>query len=111
MLYELVPDVIICESFEYRKGLRDNLVLVSREYIGVVKLFVQRYPAVQLVMQTAAYGAMDKGNFWTSDKLKKVELYDSHYAPHGMDATCHLLQYLTFKRHEPAAHSLLEKLR
>jgi hypothetical protein len=109
LLYSLRPQVVVCESFEYRKGLRDNVVLVSKEYIGVAKLYVQRFPETHLAMQTAAYG---KAGFWTHDKLKRVGLYDSKFAPHAMDATCHLLQYMTFQTsNNPVVMELLEKLR
>src|SRR4051812_23358195 len=50
------PDVIVCESFEFRQGSqRANINLMSKEYIGVVKLYrdVTKTP---VVFQTAAAG-------------------------------------------------------
>lgn len=83
---------VVCESFEYRKNepRRDNIVLVSLEYIGVIKLFCAERN-VTLKMQTASYGKA----FWSDDNLKKVELYWKGH-PHANDAMRHLLAYQTF---------------
>jgi len=100
--------IIVCESFEYRRNprdsQRDNIVLDSKEYIGVLKLFqMQRMLALEqsggtqrVVFQTASEG---KG-FWfkqkNPDKLKKIGLYRPG-SMHINDATAHLLHYRTFK--------------
>jgi hypothetical protein len=96
--------VVVCESFEYRKGLRDNVVLVSLEYIGVAKLFVDMEPQTPTTpmwihMQTAAEG---KG-FWypkipgtqkrDASKLKAVGKYRPGQT-HANDAMAHLLHYM-----------------
>lgn len=98
--------IIVCESFEYHREQRDNVVLVSLEYIGVTKLFYEQrlqYTAtpLELVMQTASTGK----SFWypkkpgtqqrDATKLKAV----NHYSPgmtHANDAMAHLLHYMTF---------------
>jgi len=101
--------IIVCESFEYRQDQRPNVVLVSKEYIGVVELFTQERNhtlphdiQVQHVPQTAAYG---KG-FWyppvagrrgarDGSKLKHLGLHSTTTNGHHInDATAHLLQYL-----------------
>lgn len=104
--------VLGCESFEFRQGKqRDNIVLDSKEYIGVCKLYAQlSNPTVPVVsvFQTAATG---KG-FWypkkrgtqqrDSTKLKAVGLYTPGNT-HMNDATAHTLHWLTegpFKRQE-----------
>jgi hypothetical protein len=102
--------IIVCESFEFRQGKqRDNIVLDSKEYIGVVKLYGQSCEATHhgaslpnVVFQTASYG---KG-FWypripgtkrrDPTKLKTVGLYQTG-STHMNDATSHVLQYLTFR--------------
>lgn len=101
--------IIVCESFEYRRNSRDsqrdNIVLDSKEYIGVVKLFEMqrmlqhatiRSGAQRVVFQTASEG---KG-FWfprkDPTKLKKLGLYRPG-SVHMNDATAHLLHYATFK--------------
>jgi hypothetical protein len=96
--------IIVCESFEYRRNprdsQRDNIVLDSKEYIGVVKLFEQERMAPldhqRVVFQTASEG---KG-FWfpqkNPTKLKKIGLYTPG-SVHMNDATAHVLHYGTFK--------------
>lgn len=102
--------IIVCESFEYRRNPtdanRDNIVLDSKEYIGVVNLYEQNFIrtvqprhngllGLSVVYQTAAVG---KG-FWDDRKLAAV----SHFATpktkwtHANDAMRHLLHFMTFK--------------
>ena len=103
--------VIIMESFEYRREQRDNVVLVSKEYIGVAKLFVQERNAtlpdeakIVYVEQTAATGkgfwypkVPGKKDAWDGSKLKAVGLYNpTTEGRHRNDATAHLLHWLTF---------------
>lgn len=116
--------IVVCESFEYRRNpqdsQRDNIVLDSKEYIGVVKLFEQSRMAEavtgghgvqRVVFQTAAEG---KG-FWyprqggkrDPSKLKKIGLYNSG-SIHMNDATAHILHYMTFKM---GRKDLLDKLK
>lgn len=102
---------IVCESFEYRQDQRPNVVLVSKEYIGVVRLFCQERNAtlpdelrVHHVPQTAATGkgfwypkVPGKKASWDGSKLKAVGLYQpTTNGRHINDATAHLLQFLTF---------------
>lgn len=89
-LKELRPDLIIYESFEYRTRQRDNLVLVSVEYIGVIKLFCS-VTKTKSKPQTAAYGKA----FWSNDKIAQLALWTANM-PHAMDATRHVLQYISF---------------
>lgn len=80
---------VICESFEFRQNKqRDNINLMSREYIGVVKLF-RKERNVPVVFQTA--GAA-KG-FVTDEKLKAMGLWVPGQK-HAMDAMRHLVFYL-----------------
>jgi hypothetical protein len=102
-----VNTIIVCESFEFRRNekdrSRDNIVLDSREYIGVVNLYEQYYhettsnqPGVfEVVYQTAALG---KG-FWTDKKLAAVGKFAAPKTtwPHANDAMRHLLHYMVFK--------------
>ena len=98
-LVDADPGRVVCESFEYRKGLRDNVELISREYIGVAKLFCS-FEHVPLTMQTAAQG---KGFWWPSDakkdrvdRLKAVDLYQSkHEWRHANDSTRHVLEFIS----------------
>lgn len=79
---------VVCERFEYRAYSRAGLVLDSREYIGVAKLFCQERN-VPLVMQSAAQG---KG-FVKDINIKRLGLWSMGW-PHAMDAMRHLLFYI-----------------
>jgi hypothetical protein len=92
LLTERDPDVVICESFEHRPHL-PKAVLISREYIGVCELFNQAHPQIPLIMQTPAQAK----HFWTQDKIEKLGLWIPS-APHAMDATRHMLYFLTFNQ-------------
>lgn len=79
---------VVCERFEYRAYSRPGLVLDSREYIGVAKLFCQERN-VPFVLQSAAQG---KG-FVKDQNIKKLGLWSPGW-PHAMDAMRHLLYYI-----------------
>lgn len=82
---------IVCESFEFRQNRqRDNIELISKEYIGVVKLFRESYHT-PVVFQTAALG---KG-FITDEKLKAMGIWKVTMGErHARDAYRHLYFYL-----------------
>jgi hypothetical protein len=92
LLENVSPDIIVCESFEYRSRARDNVELFSREMIGVVNLYDQSNRGVKLVMQSAAKG---KSYFGDDKKLKELGVYKVG-KPHGRDAMRHFLQWLMF---------------
>jgi hypothetical protein len=102
LLRSLTFDVCICESFEYRRKEIDKGVafeIISREYIGLVKLAMQQKEGVDdfwetpnLYFQNAATG---KG-FWTDDKLKQVGVYEKTNSTHQRDAVRHVLHWLSF---------------
>ena len=108
--WTVINTIIVCESFEFRRNERDrnrtNIVLDSKEYIGVVNLYQQLYDhranlnrgnhsRMKTVYQTAATG---KG-FWTDEKLKAVNKFSTPKTrwPHANDAMRHLLHYMSFK--------------
>lgn len=92
-LWHVSDYTIVCESFEFRQGKqRHNIVLDSKEYIGVVKL-LQQQRNIPVVFQTAALG---KG-FVTDDKLKVMGLWYPG-KKHAMDAMRHLIYYMVTKR-------------
>lgn len=101
---------IVCERFEYRNTSRAGLVLDSREYIGVVKLFVQERNyhsdnAVTLSFQNAS----EAKGFVRDSHIKKLGLW-SPGNPHAMDATRHLLYWLTTQYEDKKFRkALLEK--
>jgi hypothetical protein len=86
------PRYLIMEDFEFRRKSRTGLNLFPVQLIGVAHLY--EYRAKQqfaLVLQKAAQGK----SFYTDTQLKKFDLYKAGI-PHGMDASRHLLQWLTF---------------
>jgi hypothetical protein len=91
-----MPDVLVVEDFRYRQ--QANAVLVSVEYIGVSELFVAMYPDVELVRQGSdiAHGS----GTWDDDKVKKLNLWIPGQR-HAMDATIHLLHFLSLNKKGP----------
>lgn len=102
------PDIVICESFEYRPPKKEdpvykhvNIKLISVEYIGVVKIW-GKFNNRPVVLQSAATG---KGFWWDAeaakknnhphDRLKDVGLYLPG-KKHARDAMRHFLHYVTF---------------
>lgn len=83
---------IVCESFEFRQNRqRDNINLMSREYIGVVKLFSATY-GTPVVFQTAGLAKP----FVTDAKLKVMDLWVPGQK-HAMDATRHAVTFMIQK--------------
>lgn len=100
LLENFKPDVIVCEEFQFRPNPgRKMVVLDSKEYIGVAKLFASmvrlvqskdlEHPKIQI-----QYAHQAK-NFWTDKKVKKLDLWIPG-KQHAMDATRHLLYYYVF---------------
>lgn len=92
------PDIIICESFEFRK-LQQGVNFYPVEMIGVVNYFVQsenRISAsrqITLKMQTPA--AQGDKAYWTNQKLKDNNVYQAG-KEHGRSAMKHLLYWYQF---------------
>jgi len=85
---------VVCESFEFRQGKqRAGIVLVSKEYIGVVK-YLARERNFPVVFQTAG---LAKG-FVSDEKLKAMGLYQRGMR-HANDATRHLVTYRVQRLH------------
>lgn len=90
---KLTPYVVY-ETFEFRNRTRDNLELISREYIGVIKLWSNLY-ASRLYGQSASQGKgfiPDTGP-QANNALKKLGWYEPG-KKHGMDALRHLVYFL-----------------
>jgi len=97
MLNNLKPDQILCEDFIYQvryvagSNQAVALEIISREYIGVCKLYSQ-VTATPLKMRRPAEGF----DFWDDKKLKSLGLYTSggkhtNGAPDKNAAVRHLL--------------------
>lgn len=94
-----IPLEIVCESFQFRQHInashtKTKVELFSVEYIGIIKLFCQRFD-VPLTFNTASAGKTyipDKGP-QANVKLKQLDWYRPGMV-HGMDAARHLTRYL-----------------
>jgi len=103
LLHEHTPDLIICEEFtSLHPDFKHAVEIISRDYIGIIKLYAQKY-GVPLFMS-----ALANKKFWSNDKLKRMNWEAS--TPHAKDAIRHLLWYETFKR-EPKDQYWLNRLR
>lgn len=89
---------IVCESFEFRQHANDNkfykakVELISKEYIGVIKLFCA-LAEIPLTFQTASMAK----TFVTDEKIKALNLWRPGMA-HANDSTRHLLRYLVITK-------------
>lgn len=92
-LEQFKPKYIIMENFEFRGRASTGLNLFPVQLIGVASLYELIEPTGQCVLklQSAATGK----SYYTDNMLKQMKLY-KRGIPHGMDATRHLLQWLTF---------------
>lgn len=90
--------IVVTESFEFRQndGDRTGIELISREYIGVAKLFGQERK-VKVVKQTASTAKKfmpDKGPM-ANKHLRVMGLWvPGRENRHAMDAYRHLVYYL-----------------
>jgi len=83
------PSVVVAESFDYRAGEEGGLVLVSRNLLGVSKLWCTLHH-VDYHEQSPSEGKA----YFTNDALRALGLYDRG-KPHTRDAMRHLLRFLT----------------
>lgn len=82
---------IICEGFDNRGSAA--VELVSLEYIGVVKGYVQEWPSIELIMRAAHQKE------WADDKkLKALGVYDKS-SKHSNDAKRHIVGWLCNDKH------------
>ena len=89
------PQKIICERFDHRPNQK-AANLISREYIGIAKLYVATHSGVELVMQTQLKG--HKG-LWTDAKLKSLGLYNPGKGDDN-DALRQVLYYVTTEEND-----------
>jgi hypothetical protein len=87
-LEKVKPHVLVCESWQNRG--KDAADITAPQYIGICKLYASSSDLTKFVSQSPATG---KG-FWNDGKLKRVGLYMPGNR-HAMDATRHVLYFLT----------------
>lgn len=92
-LIDFQPRYIVMEDFEFRQGRQKSSInLFPKELIGVARLYTMRSPAFcSMQLQKAMTGK----SYYTDTLLKKQGLYKTSLG-HGMDATRHLLHWITF---------------
>lgn len=96
---------VVMERFNFRMNERDRTKIdyTPAEVIGVVKFWVAAHGLAKLEMQMAAEGKA----FWSDEKLRTIGLYLPSL-PHAMDATRHVLQYISFT--DPRDYTYINKL-
>lgn len=91
-LKDLQPRYIIIEDFEFRQKSRAGLILFPVQMIGVARLYsLIAPPPCSIYVQKAAQGK----SYYKDPILKKNGLY-KRGIPHAMDASRHLLHWITF---------------
>jgi hypothetical protein len=86
------PYYLIFERFDHRNN--EFAKLISVEYIGVIKLFLQQYPHVHGVPQGSSIKT-----FADEKKLSATKWYIEYKKPHARDAARHLLYWLVEGTH------------
>lgn len=94
---------LITESFEFRNEHRDNVELISRNYIGILELIAVQIKPYVFHQQTAYLGkVVDRKTpgFVTPIALKKLGLWRTPKTTwkHSMDAYGHVLYYMLFNQ-------------
>lgn len=90
-MHSEMPDIIVCESFEYRNRAKANLVLYSREMIGVIELYCQQVPTCELIYQPPSTIA----GYFSDKRLKDEDMWIKG-KQHAMDALRHMLHWYKF---------------
>jgi hypothetical protein len=93
-LIKFEPRYIIIEDFEFRSRSRTGLVLFPVQLIGVTRLY-ELVAAPNGKCATFIQKAAQGKSYYTDNMLKALDLY-KRGVPHGMDASRHLMQWLTF---------------
>lgn len=89
--YQVSDFVLVVEAFEYRNTSRAGLVLDSKEYIGVAKLFYFERMR-KLGQQYQEQSASQAKGFVKDTHIKRLDLW-SPGMPHAMDAMRHLIYF------------------
>lgn len=101
---ENVPFSVVCESFEFRQHIdkdqaKTKVELISKEYIGVVRLFCIKNGLTAFFQSAsdAKHMVPDKGPE-ANVKLKQLDLYETS-SQHENDAARHLLRHMVVTKH------------
>lgn len=88
-LVKVMPDVIVCERFDFRQNKR-GVDYTPVEYIGVIHMYCQSTDT-PLYLQGQDITSPKKA-FWDEKKLRFLGLYREGMT-HGMDALKHRLHF------------------
>lgn len=91
-LETLTVDRVVCERFDFRQN-KTGVDYTPIELIGLIKSWAE----TEITFPNIVWQGQDvksKKSFWTDEKLKVWGVYKPNM-PHAMDATKHLLHYLT----------------
>lgn len=101
LLQRYLPDIIVCEDFQFRQqagkeNYRKGLELISRDYIGIVKLIAHDLDARLIMQQPSTKDA----NIVRDENLKRLGIWrePAHPNRHYHDACRHTASYIIQKR-------------
>lgn len=86
------PDCIVCESFDFRNGVRTGTDLISAELIGLVHLYCSVYEKRLDFQSASTHGAGGKHGRFNNVNLKRMGIYVPA-RPHAMDSLRVLLYW------------------
>jgi hypothetical protein len=92
LLFETKPDCVVCESFDFRNGVRTGTDLISAELIGVVHLFAVQAKKRLDLQSASTHGAGGKHGRFNNVNLKRMGIYVPA-RPHAMDSLRILLYW------------------
>lgn len=88
-------DAIVCESFDFRNGVRTGTDLIPCELIGVVHLFASMYKKRLDFQNASTHGAGGKNGYFNNANLQRLGIYLPG-KPHAMDSLRILLYWYEF---------------
>ena len=88
-------DVVVCESFDFRNGVRTGTDLIPAELIGVVHLWCARSKKRLDFQNASTHGAGGKNGYFNNENLKRKGIYVAA-RPHAMDSLRILLYWYEF---------------
>lgn len=95
LLFNTKMDCIVCESFDFRNGVRTGTDLIPCELIGVVHLFASMYKKRLDFQNASTHGAGGKNGYFKDENLKRKGIYVPA-RPHAMDSLRILLYWYEF---------------
>ncbi len=92
LLDRTMADRIVCESFDFRNGVRTGTDLIPAELIGVVHLFAAIFKKRLDFQNASTHGAGGKNGRFNNSNLQRMGIYLPG-KPHAMDSLRILLYW------------------